>query len=337
MQGIDDIAKFLTVNFDLFVDPGIAAVDLVRLYHYKEAAMRFLRTVELASRHGTIAGSAALFLQRLCHPTAAPLDWKPNDIDVWLDSPDQGTDLLQAAHAAFPPESTRARDYTTYGGQNVTVRPWKSGTLVHESGSQFVASMHVGHRIILQVICQDMKNQPGIPPGQCGCNKIHAECVACAACIRHLSVDCLSETAATLTPDACLYAFTWPPTYPHVTFDILNVSVALKRGATGALAFDTRCDRDPETLYIRPQAMWMITGHGVVVERPNMIKQFENRLRKYKQRGCKSCHLPSTCVIHLSDRSVTMATPQACLNIAAKVFVAKVFVDTKDIFDTMVL
>jgi hypothetical protein len=313
------IANFLEANFDLAVNPYFAALELVHLYHSEAAAMRFLRTVEFASQHGTVAGSAALFLQRLCHPTTVPLDWKANDIDVWLNSPAQGIDLLQAAHEAFPlTQGQEFREYTTFG-ETVYVRPWEPGTLVHEAGTQFVASMHIGDRIVLKVICQDPKNQPGTPSGQCYCNRNHKECVACDACIRHVvSVDHLS--AATTTPDACFYALTWPCNQPHVTFDMLNASVALKRGATGSLCFDNRCDRDPETLYIRPQAMWMVTGPDMtVVERPNMIAHFKKRLCKYKNRGCRSFHLPSTCVIHLPDRSVTMATPTACLDIAASV------------------
>jgi hypothetical protein len=285
------------------------------------AAARFLALVRVASRHGVVAGSAALYLELVCGASREDQTpcWHPGDIDCWLDHHTQGVAVLDAAMELFPTTASKFRRTYHMFVDGVKVSGVYGGFL---SDRSVVAEMTIaGQR--LQVICQrsplfanprapeEILRHPDMPmtlatAPACGCQHKSTP-TACYQCINKVGVR--------LGPPQCMYNISWPPGYPHTSFDMDIVCVAIRDTGDG-LEFDRRCgDPNSKTLTVRPHALWRLRD-GQPCPTPD-LGNLRARLAKYWARGWTNIVIPEGATIHTAPGVIAT---RVCFNVSQHVF-----------------
>lgn len=292
----------------------------------------FLQLFQLGCRHeGVVAGSAALFMKRLLDAEWVEdcPKWLPNDIDVWLDHPEKGWDMIGQLIQMFP--ECKSTYMTAVNGEMVTSDWNKRGPypMMQNGDWQMICSVTV-HTLTLQTICQRIETssperiqgnenyedvlqiveslQEQIP---CDCQSVAQQNVACELCLR--------QTNHEHNPDYGYY-LKWVSGYPETTFDMDMVAVAAWQSYPDEplIEFRSRCEYTRrDTMVVRPQAMWQlgpVKGHPV--PRDNCVESLKKRIAKYKARGWTGVYVPARTKIKFEGRFVVLDTPPEIMALA---------------------
>jgi len=292
------------------------------------AALGFLALVRRCCRnHGVVAGSAALFLERVCLARSddqVPA-WLPNDVDCFFDDPADSRRLLDELCAR--PGQSRALSVDRAGRRfdiEYDGATWQCGSdypsaVPKAPGSTVLYGITVDG-IALQLIVQRVvpaepdwdtftfppEPEPNVEP--CDCQLVPA--TGCRACMR------ATGTSGTIYMDGTVcdgYSSIWPPGAPHARFDIDTVCVAVRQpgrpGRPNTLELDRRCGDPFGPMTLRPQAVWDIDADGRAFPRgAPATARLARRVAKYVARGYGPVVVPSEFHLRL-DQPVTMAVP----------------------------
>ena len=296
------------------------------------AALGFIALVRRCCRHGVVAGSAALFLERVCLARTddqAPT-WLPNDVDCFIDDPEDARRLLDELCAN--PRQSRALSVDR-AGQNFAVDydggAWRScsdcpSAVPKAPGTSVLYGITVDG-IALQLIVQrvvpatpdwgEFMFPPNPEPNVEVCDCQSLPTTGCRACMR------VAATSGTTDADGEVsdgYSSIWPTGAPHARFDIDVACVAVRRAGTGAsagaLELDRRCGSPVGPMTLRPQAVWVVDQDGHPFARcATAIERLKRRVGKYAARGYGPVVVPSEFYLRL-DPPVTLAVPTMVRN-----------------------
>lgn len=266
-------------------------------------AMAFAIRLRTAVQTAVVAGSAALYVERL--RAGLPTRFVPGDIDVWADSPkaaDQTCDNLRRLSASSGRVTIRRLNFEEYidiqarmfqdvpwiegGGTGETDGTDGTDGFVAQRPSIQIASLKSAPDITVQVIAGTHRTRPG----PCACDPAHQ---GCHQCLSDKTVDGYSVPP-------------WPEGCPHRRFDLDAVACVMRsvdvveRAAGSATGPGIR---------LLASAVWHANGDPVP---PNVLAR---RLQKYAERGYTEPVVAGTMTISGVERP----TPQAVLDVVETV------------------